>query len=198
MCSPIPEVRERIRCAEAAWRKLGSFWSRSSISIRFRITAYKARVRSVLLTGLETVAFSYQLLQPLEVFQMKCLRKLMCGKACLKTLMRNRAGEESTKYKALSNQEIRQRLRIHTVSSELRYRRLSWLQSLASSGSKASSTFAALCGTTVWEQSEELDRDGNLSSSSNPWLRQFFQDLQILAKNDERFRKTWKAKKFVY
>ena len=43
-------------------------------------------MRSVLLSGLETVAFPPDLLHSLEVFQMKCLRRLACGQACLKEI----------------------------------------------------------------------------------------------------------------
>eukprot|EP00930_Biecheleria_cincta_P040926 TRINITY_DN28022_c0_g1_i1.p1 TRINITY_DN28022_c0_g1~~TRINITY_DN28022_c0_g1_i1.p1 ORF type:complete len:170 (+),score=27.17 TRINITY_DN28022_c0_g1_i1:251-760(+) len=85
---------------------------------------------------------------------------------------------------------------MHTIASELRHRRLSWLQSMARSEAKSASTFAALSGTSIWEKIEELDSEGSLTVHANPWLRQFFRDLQIYARHNSFFRKVWEERKW--
>ena len=160
--NPIPEIKDRIHKAEFAWKSLGVFWSRSSIQESFRVTAYKVRVRSVLLSGLETVPFSAELLHMLEVFQMKCLHRLACGRACLRVPRLDADGRTTISYTALTNQADQRMVKVNSIASELSYRRLSRLQHLVASGHKAHSTFAALDGPSYWEFGLRIDDSGLL------------------------------------
>ena len=82
-------------------------------------------------------------------------------------------------------------LKVPTVASELRARRLRWLQQMVLFPEKSRSTLAALVGQSYWEPDSPIDNKGNLTSASSPWLLQFFDDLDALAKVNSLFRKDW-------
>jgi hypothetical protein len=148
-------------------------------------------VRSVLLAGLETVPFTCDLLHTLEIFHVKCLRSLLCGDACIKHVHILNDGSSHTSYVAKTNTHVRQQLHVPTIASTLRERRITWLQSMVNSGSKAFPTFAALFGITIWEHGSQLTSAGQLTSTSNPWLRQYFDDLDALAHVNASFKHEW-------
>ena len=77
------EVHEHLRAAAKAWCAFGSFWNCSAVKLKFRVNVYKAVVRFALLVGLEAVALSIDMLLPLEKFQNKKMRQLLCGAACI-------------------------------------------------------------------------------------------------------------------
>ena len=187
----LPEIRKHIHESQVAWAKLGPFWSRRAIPTRYRTSAYCTMVRSVMLTGLETLAFTWEMLHKLETVQTRFLRKICCGMACEKRTVLDDEGNERTKYTAKSNETVRQMLKVPTVASELRARRLRWLQQMVLFPEKSRSTLAALVGQSYWEPDSPIDNKGNLTSASSPWLLQFFDDLDALAKVNSLFRKDW-------
>ena len=134
-----------------------------------------------MLNALEAAALARENFDFLEKKLMLFLRWLMCGDACKKTREVLPSGQEVVRYKAFSNAAVRQKLRVHTIASELRYRRLRWLQSLLSTGEKGYTALAALHGFVMWESETPVDRDCFLSESAHPWIRLFYDCLQELS-----------------
>lgn len=124
------EVKERIEHARRAWISFGSFWTRKTISFKFRRTVFLSLVRSTLLAGLEAMVITVQQYTQLEKFQMKCVRALLCGEACIKFSGESATGEQITTYRAKTNDAVRLRANVNTIRSEMTARRLRWLQSL--------------------------------------------------------------------
>ena len=72
------EVSNRLASAANAWQKLCKLhvWDDDFISRGIKCTLYKVIVQSTLLYASETWALPKQQLHRLEVFQMKCLRRI--------------------------------------------------------------------------------------------------------------------------
>ena len=83
------EVSNRLASAANAWLKLSKLhvWDDECISRGIKCTSYKVIVQSTLLYASETWAFPKQQMHRLDVFQMKCLRKIC--KVSLKDRIRN-------------------------------------------------------------------------------------------------------------
>eukprot|EP00930_Biecheleria_cincta_P018173 TRINITY_DN14246_c0_g1_i1.p1 TRINITY_DN14246_c0_g1~~TRINITY_DN14246_c0_g1_i1.p1 ORF type:complete len:1411 (-),score=180.44 TRINITY_DN14246_c0_g1_i1:1000-5232(-) len=187
------EVHERLQAASRAWKAFGSFWSRSAVQQKIRISVFKAVVRTTLLTGLEAVALSREMIHLLETFQNKHLRKLLCGGACIKKEVITESGEKKLIFHALSNATVRKQLGVHTVFSELSMRRVRWLQQMVRFPRDSSSTLAILQDSFLWESEPPIGAyTGKLHISANPWTKQFYGDLQRLAKVDAEFDLLWK------
>ena len=122
------EVKERIQSVVVAYFSMGKFWCRANVSLQFKLTVYRSLVLSSLLTGLECAALEIRHLHMLETAQNKFLRKIMCGRACSKIQETTSEGLTTVRYRALSSQSVRQTLKVYTVTSELRARRLAWLK----------------------------------------------------------------------
>ena len=120
------------------------------------MTVYKAVVRSSLLVGLEAVALSREMLEPMEKFQNKKMRQLMCGDACIKTVTASETGETKTKFRVLSNKVVRERLGLPTIFSEMCARRVKWLQNMCRHPRDSSSTLAVLQDSFLWERKHRL------------------------------------------
>jgi len=72
------EISNRISRAAAAFAKLPiRFWCDASIDIAVRVSVYRSVVISALLYGAETWPISPLLVQRLEVFQNRCLRRML-------------------------------------------------------------------------------------------------------------------------
>ena len=107
------EIQQRISKALLVFndlRKRG-VWSDKVISRSTKIRIYKTTVRSVLLYCAETWPVSQQQIHKLESIQMSCLRRI-CGYSLLHRK---------------TNIMIRERCRVASISSLLRYHRLRWL-----------------------------------------------------------------------
>ena len=57
-------------------------------------------------------------------------------------------------------------------------------------------TLAALHGTLLWEPVPPIDDNGNLTSSSHPWVRLFYADLSNLAQHNRQFSIDWSRDKW--
>ena len=71
------EIRRRIQMASYTWRKMGSFLKNRAMTVRNRIIAYDAVVRSKLLYGLESARLTTGLRSKLTAFQLKGLRQIL-------------------------------------------------------------------------------------------------------------------------
>ena len=111
------EVSNRLASAANAWLKLSKLhvWDDECISRGIKCTLYKVIVQSTLLYASETWAFPKQQMHRLDVFQMKCLRKIC--KVSLKDRLRN--------------ETILGWCKVASVSNIVSHRRLRWLGHLA-------------------------------------------------------------------
>jgi len=73
-----PEIANRLSRASGAYHKLKRLkvWGDKDISQGIKMVSYKVIVQSTLLCGCETGAISKSGVKKLEVFQMRCLRRL--------------------------------------------------------------------------------------------------------------------------
>ena len=70
------EVRGRIREAMTVLKKMHTFWRHSNCKIQFKLTVIQAILYSKILYGLESAELNPTALKALDVFQLKCLRKI--------------------------------------------------------------------------------------------------------------------------
>ena len=131
-----------------------------------------------MLSGLETLVLTAGEEQRLERKQRRHLRALMAGGAC------DWSGSHPV---ALSNCEVRRRLGFATIKSELQSRRLQWLQSVAFYPEHNSVLLATLTGKYSWEDYDQLDDQARPTCQANPWLRQWYQDLELVGARCECF-----------
>ena len=117
------EVKIRLDKARRAWPSMGKLWS-SSAPERFKVICFRALVQNALLSGLEALVLAAKEVETLEIFQMRCLRRIMCGGACFKVLRQMSDGSSYTQFKALTSTAVRKILKIPTLESELRAKRL--------------------------------------------------------------------------
>ena len=108
-----PELANRLSRASGAYHKLKRLkvWGDKDISQGIKTVLYKVIVQSTLLYGGETWAISESYVKKLEVFQMRCLRRL-CGFSLLDRI---------------PNIEICAKCQVPMIAKLLRYRRLRWL-----------------------------------------------------------------------
>ena len=111
------EISNRLASAANAWLKLSKLhvWDDECISRGIKCTLYKVIVQSTLLYASETWAFPKHQMHRLDVFQMKCLRKIC--KVSLKDKIRN--------------ETILGWCNVAKVSNIVSHRRLRWLGHLA-------------------------------------------------------------------
>ena len=130
----------------------------------------------------------------LDTQQCKYLRKLLCGKGCLKILKLNSRGGQYQEFHALPNCRIRQILKVATIQSELTVRRLRWLQCMVKSPQDSEAMMSALQGFALWEKDATINADGSVSESANPWTKQFYSDLKLLSIRNHKFAEKWNHK----
>ena len=79
-CNLNKEVGKRMADCMAIMQKLHLFWRHANCSIGFKLIVMDAVIRSKPLYGLETAHLGSTLLQRIEVFQLKILRKIKNNK----------------------------------------------------------------------------------------------------------------------
>ncbi|BDA43572.1 hypothetical protein COCOBI_04-5840 [Coccomyxa sp. Obi] len=74
-----PEIASRLSRAGGAYHKLSRLkvWKDKNISLKIKVILYKVIVQSTLLYGCETWAVTNEDIRKLEVFQMRCLRRIL-------------------------------------------------------------------------------------------------------------------------
>ena len=105
------EINARISKANQAFAMLRTIWSSASLSTHTKIRIFKSNVLSVLLYGSECWKTTNAVEHKLEVFQNKCLRRI------LKIFWPN----------TISNEELHRRTGVASVHETVRGRRWRWL-----------------------------------------------------------------------
>ena len=110
-----PEISARLAKAGNAFYRLNKLWADKHVSVQVRCSIYKTIVQATLLYGCETWAVTQALLQSLDTFQMRCLRRI-----CHVSLRERR-----------TNQSILEQCHMNSVKALVSYRRLRWLGHVA-------------------------------------------------------------------
>eukprot|EP00972_Heterocapsa_arctica_P065277 9638692-Heterocapsa_arctica.AAC.1 len=79
-----------------------------------------------------------------------------------------------------TNEWFRAQLHLPTVASYLPAQRMKWLKSLMRQPLHNATLLAALAGSSVWDELSPLDELGVPRQTANPWLRQFWDDVQMV------------------
>ena len=110
-----PELSSRLKKAGHAFHKLSKFWKDRYLARDVKLAVYKTVVQATLLYACETWAVPKAMLDSLESFQMRCLRKI-----CSLSLLQR-----------VRNDAILDMCKMETVHNLVSYRRLRWLGHLA-------------------------------------------------------------------
>jgi hypothetical protein len=94
-----------------------------------------------------------------------------------------------------ASRSLREMLKIDTIYSTLRVRRLQWLQTIASSLSDALPLLAVLCAPMG--NVAQLDETGEPTEQANPWLKQWYADLVLTAHMTRSWSDSFSAKGFL-
>ena len=105
------EINTRIIKANQAFAMLRAIWRSTGLSIHTKIRIFRSNVLSVLLYGSECWKTTAAIERKLEVFQTKCLRRI------LKIFWPN----------TISNEDLRNRTGLGTIAETLKARRWRWL-----------------------------------------------------------------------
>jgi hypothetical protein len=105
------EVKKRIQKAAVRFLYLKNVWTNASVSLRTKVHIFKAIVLSTLLYGSETWTVLENDIRQLEVFQLRCLRRI-----CKLSYLTH-----------TSNDDVLRRCNVDTIAQTLRLRRLSWM-----------------------------------------------------------------------
>ena len=109
--NPASEIKQRIAKAGHAFHSLGKIWDQQHLALWVKCSIYKTVVQATLLYGCEAWAAKKEDLDHLDVFQMRCLRR-MC-----KISLRDKIPNVATLKKC----------DIDKVADMVRFRRLRWL-----------------------------------------------------------------------
>eukprot|EP00971_Amphidinium_carterae_P322341 6406645-Amphidinium_carterae.1 len=88
-------------------------------------------------------------------------------------------GPGVTDFKAKTNQQVLAELRMHSVRSQLRVRRLKWLKCIGQHVNDSACLVAALCAPV--HGASPLLPSGHVRDEANPQLKQLDEDIQALA-----------------
>ena len=105
------EVRGRIREAMGILKKMHCFWRHSDCTLRFKLVVMQAVLYSKILFGLESAELTTGALRILDVFHLKCLRKILK----IKTTYVDRANTNAQVY-ARANAMLKEGETITTLS----------------------------------------------------------------------------------
>ena len=109
------------------WISIYPHWRFSAVNLKFKICVFKATVLSVLFSAVIVFVLSKTEFKKLSICYYAMCRKLLQGEACSK--IQNDEGV-TTKYKSLTNTVVCKKLSLCAISTELRIRRLTFLQSM--------------------------------------------------------------------
>ena len=105
------EINSRISKAGQAFGMLRNIWKTNNLKLQTKIKIFKSNVLSVLLYGSECWKTTTTIEHKLEVFQTKCLRRI------LRIFWPN----------VISNQELLNRTGLKTITENIKIRRWTWL-----------------------------------------------------------------------
>ena len=93
-----------------------------------------------------------------------------------------------------SNETVRQEMKVATVESELRHRRLKWWQSILTHPDDNKQVRAAMFGNTMYENEDgpAMENGIIIERPVNPWAKQIILDINELAeKTNEKTADEW-------
>ena len=148
-------------------------WRCQQVSLRAKRLFFKAMVQGAGLSGLEPYLLPKTALLRLERARDHLARRAL-----------GRAGwgavHGDPRHESVPNSRIRASLRIHTIASTLRQRRLRWLQHMVRHPNHHKLYFASMFGRFGWEICRrELDDHGKPVQHAIPALRQMYDDLAV-------------------
>ena len=126
--SNAPERQARVAAAKGGFHSMGRFWFQDNIPFATKRLTLLIRVQNKALSGLEPFVWEAMDCGALDSVILHCCRMSMGGRACEKTELDN----EVIKHRSLTNFQVWQKWKILPCRIELRVRRLTWLQQIAS------------------------------------------------------------------
>ena len=177
-----PERDERIKTAKRICWSLGSFWF-SRVPFRSKRVLFFCLVFSALLSGLESLVLSASDAKAFDSIILALGRRVLCGRATVKS----EDADGKVKHKALKDQAVWKLLGLVPIGTELRVRRLKWLQKALQHKEDNVAFFASLFGfpnfTPASVRSDWEHDDPPLAHS--PWVRQIWEDILALHRIDD-------------
>ena len=171
------EVRKRKEAAHAGWMAMGGLWSNNQIERSIKIVVFRSLVKSSLLSGQEAVCLLKGELETMEKTQNWYLCRLM---------RRGTWNMEEERWTSKSMAEVRRELGVATIASEMRSRRIKWLQQIGQHPERNMNMLAALTGSYEWDMIPQLTNEGWATEETNPWLAQFLKDLDYVCQDSEQ------------
>ena len=167
------EVRKRKESAHTGWMAMGELWSNNQIERPVKMVVFRSLVRSSLLSGQEAVC--------LLKGELKTQSWYLC-----RLMRRGTWNIEEERWTSMPMAEVRRTLRVATVASEMRSRRMKWLQQIGQNPENNMNMLAALTGSYEWDMMPQLTNDGWATETTNPWLTQLLEDLVAVCHDSEQ------------
>jgi hypothetical protein len=153
----------RIAAAEKAHREFGKFWQSAAPRKLTRLVFHSAVVGRVF-SGVTAFVLGKADLQRLDTTILKCVRRLMRGAACIKTVV---PGEEGVKHRSLPCSHLWQWIELEPASVELAVMRLRAMQNYVRNPVHHDHTFSAFVLPFAFESDKHCKPNG---LPKHPWL----------------------------
>ena len=183
-----PEKKLRLAAMQKGWAMLGRFWT-SRAHFRIKRSAFLCIVVGAAMSGLEACAGMYGPIRAAEMGVLerqvvRYLRAMMRGAAAGREVCNDERGGETLRYRSMTNDAVLKHWRVAPLFTELRVRRLKWLQTVAADVGGNVQLLAALFGEI--EGAAVLDDEGRVvRQAASPWARQLEDDILGLAVFDD-------------
>ena len=179
------EIDKRISAMRVGFWAYAGIWRCKNVSLYAKRLFFKAMVQGAGLSGLEPYLLPKTALQRLERARDHLARRAL-----------GRAGwgavRGDPRHESVPNSLIRARMRIHTIASTLRQRRLRWLHHMVQHPNHHKLYFASMFGRFSWEICRhELDDFGKPVQHAVPALRQMYDDLAAAVPQFHAFQPGW-------
>ena len=179
------EIDKRISAMRVGFWAYAGVWRCQQVSLRAKRLFFKAMVQGAGLSGLEPYLLPKTALLRLERAR-DHLARLALGRAGWGAV------HGDPRHESVPNSRIRASLRIHTIASTLRQRRLRWLQHMVRHPNHHKLYFASMFGRFGWEICRrELDDHGKPVQHAVPALRQMYDDLAAAVPEFQGFQPGW-------
>ncbi|CAE7331777.1 unnamed protein product [Symbiodinium natans] len=173
-----PEVDKRANAAYAAWCTFKGLWHRRELPWRGPRTVFMGMVYEVLFSGLEALVLGSGHYAKLDRIVAAYGRRLLRGTACEKIAQ----ADGNIKYRSMPNTDVFRHLGVACASTELRIRRLKFLQRLATDPFRHHHVITAFFGTMDFDPEPTVDAEVGLTPRANSYAaRLYWKDLQSLA-----------------
>ena len=159
------EVQRALARSNCVWCAWHGFWHNDKVPLAWRSNVYRGTVQAACVDGLEIACITEHDLTKLEGSVCKKLRSLLLGEA-----------------RSHSNLWLRQKCHIYTVRSLLHRRRCLLFQSILQMMGRLDAADSDLPGVLLGDgpgpEDAQLTADGSPRLAANPWLRQYYRDIQ--------------------